>query len=263
MLTRSCLVLLVLSSLANVGRADDPPPCDDSQPAGWGLVDFDLNPTHPQLPGLSGHLFGSGIGFAERVGIGYEVANGFGIRGQFWGFDEDSITSAEGPAKMTASLFDLDLYRRFVWSGTELVIGGSPRDANLAFGYLREPSIFRFYSGYTHFSALGASGFTELRQTIGAWADSEINLVGKGRLSVVEGDWLDPVHVLGNSTNNDTMTILETSLGLEFRHRMLSNKIWYVAAAPEFQQWTSDHVTETLGGSLGFLGADIRCGINW
>jgi hypothetical protein len=220
-------------------------------PTGHCYASVDVIPTQLRLTGR----WDGQSGFAQRVKTGYEGTNGFGVRGQWWGFENEGGDSG-APMKDTGDLIDLDLYKAFCLDTTRFVVGAGPRYATFSLGIGNLGADSRF-------SGEGMDVFAEARHPTKLGDFGEFAVVARARSSLVMGNWNDNTNVLVHPTSDETISILELSAGVELREKLWSDSSWFVAVTPEIQRWDSAWMTHNLNSSIGVLGLDLSTGIVW
>jgi hypothetical protein len=217
-----------------------------SRPASCYFADVDLIPA--QLRILNGNI-GEANGFAGRLKLGYEGENGFGIRALWWGYDGNSERNI---ITETSNEVDLDVFQSFDLAATRLTVGAGIRYATFEMSA---------WYGDGRFTGEGASVFAEMNHPTPIGSYGELALTGRTRMSLLAGDWDSVNNSFVVGANDDTIAILEASLGVEFRRRICSDACWYVGVAPEIQRW--DGGTFDRIGTLGFLGVGMETGVTW
>jgi hypothetical protein len=225
--------------------------------SGRWLVGIDLIPTQFHFAASDLGLGPDTDGMAVRLNVAYEHAAGFGIRGRLWGFGQDAPSPDTEFIEVAASMYNFDVYKRLTTGDGNLVLGvgsvGSVLQLELPDGTrsrLRGNGLGLFADGYypaVHFQK------------------SELGVIGRGRMSLVDGEWTDSTGEIVPPTDHDTLTMLEVAFGLEFRRRFgrLEDKYWYIGVAHEIQRWDSAWMTRFTGSSAGFDGLNINVGLAW
>jgi hypothetical protein len=235
--------------------ADSPYMCGEPRSGDW-MFEVEIGPSSLHLAGPDfGKFDRSGVSTA--LNIGYEWATGYGIRAQLWGFGQ-SVDDARDDVEVGAATFDLDLYKKIYVDYTELVVGAGSRGAELNFRSTADDTHSKFAGG-------GLNVFAEWYHPISVGQCYEIAFIGLGRMSLLQGEWRDTTGTLVDNTNDDMMTILEGSFGLEYRRRFgrLQDKYWYISVSPDIQQWQSQWMTANVGSSAGFVATNINFGVAW
>jgi hypothetical protein len=120
---------------------------------------------------------------APRAFLGWESANGLGIRGRFWKFENGGLIDPEyewsRTWRMDATRFDADVYRRFQFNRGSIAAG-----ANLATVDLSTDGFFPKNSNY---EAVGLGVFAEGRHTLYESDRVACALIGRGRWSQLMG----------------------------------------------------------------------------
>jgi hypothetical protein len=209
------------------------------------------------------HLAGPEFGRYDHHGdtftmnLGYEMDTGYGIRGEFWGF-APTAEETRVDVDANASTFDVDLYKRFTINYSSLTVGVGGRGANLDF---RETATDR----HSQFNGGGLNIFGAWDHPLYIGQKQDISFVGLGRMSILQGEWRDNTGDLVADTNDDMMTILEVSYGIEFRRRFGQNldKFCFFDVMVDVQDWQSSWMTANVGSSAGFYGVNFSAGVSW
>jgi len=193
---------------------------------------------------------------ALRLILGYEDPQGIGIRARFWGLSQEAEVPADD-VELSMGKFDLDLYKRFWLDGGELALGVGPSSGSLEFQLSDDT--------HSEFTGAGATMFLDGYYGLMQFEKSELGAVGRGRYSILLGDWRDTTGVLIPPTDNDTLSVVELAWGLEYRRRFGSceDHSWFVGVLAEYQRWQSDWMARFASSSLGVSGVNIYTGINW
>jgi len=232
------------------------PPCRTSS---WSMatevIPTDSYVVHPDF----GSWPDEDSGFSMRLIAGYEDPRGLGVRGRFWGLEQDVEAYSED-VEMRASAYDIDLYKRFFLEDSELVLGGGASGRSLKFS--------QEGNGYSKFRGNGLSMFVEGFVPLLEFPKSQLGQVGRARVSLTTGNWddtTDPSNNIIPGTDHDSLTVKEFAWGLEYRRRFgeLDDHSWYVAVMAEHQNWQSGWMENFLGSSVSFTGVNISTGISW
>lgn len=233
-----------------------------------------------------------------RITLGWESNSGNGVRGRLWGYEAETEMFVYEPAfaggfatmrgfdfrgaspadsgmqgyfLRTGSL-DVDFYKRFAREQTSLVLGAGLKSAAL------QVEIPGLTENTAYGTGLGL--FSDVRHVLYQTGQSELSLVGSGRVGFLTGEWRNettetfvsaapssPGDPGGLSTTTETtttvvdddadMVISEASLGVEWR-RNLGWSVLTLRAQYETQLWNTD-VTD----DLTFNGGAVKAGLAW
>jgi hypothetical protein len=198
-------------------------------------------------------------GTAVRINLGYERADGFGVRFQLWGFGQGD--GEFGNVDVGAARLNAEFYRRFFLDSTELALGVGGTTNNLRFTILTDASNDPEF----HFSGGGLTIFGEAFHPFLAYKRSDFGLVGRGRVSLLAGEWESINGMTFPETNHDSMMISELAFGVEYRRyfgREL-DRYWHIATLAEIQRWDSPWMGEFLASDVSFTGLNINFGVAW
>jgi hypothetical protein len=194
----------------------------------------------------------SGLG----VGIifGHEGPNNFGTRGRIWVYVKTADMVVDD-VLLGAGTFSLDLYKRLFWEDTEIVLGAGPSSGVLDFELGNDTS--------SEFSGGGITGFLEAWHLLHRFGKLDVGGVGRGRLTLLRGNWTDTTGFVVPATSGDTMNVVEIAFGLEIRRRFgaCEDKYWYATLLVDRQNWTSMWMSEFTGTSVGLGGLSINLGL--
>jgi hypothetical protein len=243
------------------------PPCSDStcchdiccdeacQPSYWKF-DVGVGPTQLHLTDSAFGRWPNDTGTSAELDIAYENPRGYGIRGSLWTFGQNA-SPTQTDVQVTASSVNLDFYKRFWGEDGDLAVGISSGGAALNFR-LPNDRESRFVGGGI---GLFSDGFFNLVR----FEKSDLGLVGRGRVTLLEGDWSDNTGSVVNDTDHDSMMITELGTGLEYRRRFgrSEDKYWRLAVLTEFQRWDSEWMGNYLGSAATFSGLNVELGVAW
>jgi hypothetical protein len=208
-------------------------------------------------------------GLAIRFLFGFENPTGFGVRGRLGSFVQViGISSASRPTweefALIAGNFNFEAYKRFFIEDTELVVGAGPAAGDVTFELTFEEPAGRVIQE-SEFKGGGVSGFVEGWHPFLRYNRIDLGLVGRGRLTLLTGDWRDNTGFFFPATNNDSMQVFELAWGLELRRRFGANedKYWFFALLFERQTRESAWLTRVAATSLGFSGVNLAFGLMW
>ena len=244
------------------GPVDNGQPADQSpywygvpRPGNW-TFDAEIEPSVLRLAGPQFGRFNH-WGTTIDLALGYEWATGYGFKADFRGFFQ-GVNESHNDTDTTASTFDLDIYKRIFVDYTELVVGAGSSAGDIDFRLTANDKQSEFRGG-------GLNVYGEWHHPIRIGDRYEIAFIGLARMSLLQGEWRDKTGLLVPDTNDDMMTILEGSFGLEYRRRFGSfgEKYWYINVSPDFQQWQSSWMTANVGSSVGITGTSINFGVSW
>jgi hypothetical protein len=230
-----------------------------------------------------------------RLSIGWESADGFGIRGRGWGFtngaDDEGAPSPSSSSNyytyssisseeitFSGGRFDLDFYQRLELQRGFLSFGASLTAAELKLderytvtqsGYYYQYANYPYYdyhpvpytTSYEGGGLLRNRGFGLGLLVEGAHRFHETefdvwSIFGRGRLAYLVGQWEDEE---GGSVweGDGNMTIGEAALGLEYRRKFTRADV-FAQCAFEVQSW------DVSGASrVNFTGVTTGVGVTW
>jgi hypothetical protein len=238
--------------------AGEDPICPDLtyRTSAWNFA-LDLIPTrsHFTEDEFGGWPEDSNLGV--RFELGYEDARGVGMRARLWVFAQDVSTPAI-PFDFGAGTLSWDFYKRLFIDDSELVVGGGPVAGVMLFD-------FSLLDEETQFSGGGVTVFAEGFVPTLRFKKTDIGMVFRARLSLLEGEWDETVVPFIMETEHETFEVWEAAWGLELRHRFgwRQDKHFYVRLVPEFQRWDSSWLGAFTGSAVAFVGTDITLGLAW
>lgn len=264
-------------------------------------ADVELVAFRPEFGGIDFTEDGEDVYYVTpRITLGWESKSGYGIRGRLWGYEAKAEQPtfeplfAGGFATMrgfdfrgaspvdttgtrdhflrTGSL-DVDFYKRFDREQTSLIVGAGLKSAALQ---TEVPNLFEN-------TALGAGLglFSDARHVLYRTEQSELSVVGSGRVGFLTGEWRnksssgiltqpgfpedEPSSPSSNASGTRTtveekdadMVISEASLGLEWQ-RNLGWSVLTLRAQYETQLWNTD-----VSDDLTFNGGAVKAGLAW
>jgi hypothetical protein len=215
---------------------------------GWfGSVELTiLRPHYDDLP-----IADRNTSVGPRLTLGWESDRGFGLRGRFWGLENDSTLL--GPMGLTANYamdafrFDMDFYREFDFRGSSLTAGASISAAVL------EVDIES--TGASQEDGGGVGLFLEGRHLLSRTPESEWSLLARGRWAGLVGNWEDPNSSSFATRGDSNVSIIEAGLGWEYKRKFDSCSL-VLQHAIELQTWDASYMQDmSLFGqtvSMGF-----------
>jgi hypothetical protein len=218
-------------------------------------VELGIIPTKPFI--ASGLIQGwPDHGFATRLSVGYENANGYGTRFRLWSYGQQANTSI-GRIDLLVDTISIDFYKRLFLESTEVVVGGGLMSAGMNFKLAN--------GNQSDFPGTGGSTFVELWHPFFRRAKLDIGFAARGRMGIAPGHWTDDTGLVVPRTRHDTVTVMETAWGFEMRRRfgVLQDKYWYLAFLMDYQSLESPWLTVFTGTSASFQGANITWGLAW
>lgn len=186
--------------------------------------------------------------FAPRFIIGYEGANGLGVRVRYWFFDQDFALDGVAPTfGVDMDALDLEATTRTEFGEWDLQFAGGAR-------YGREEMS---YNGLlARFEGVGLTVAAEVTRPIysGNWS-----LLGNFRGSLLYGDILDTGLILGAgtfTTDDEMMQIWELQLGVQYAREMSAGQV-AVQFLWETQHWENAWLSAWMS-DLGFSGPTLK-----
>jgi hypothetical protein len=190
---------------------------------------------------------------APRLTLGWESPRGVGIRSRFWWRDDsfnilsDAQIPPDAEVEFDSSRFDFDVYRRFMFDGSSISVGGGLAVARM--GWELEELRIRD-------AGAGLNFFVEGRHELIRTPNSTFGLVGRGRWASLVGEWRGQ-DMPGRDQGDSTMEIFEAGFGWDYV-RQLQSCDFFFQHILEAQRWDS-----TLVGDVGFFGQSVAVGVRW
>jgi hypothetical protein len=207
-----------------------------------------------------------GLGRNDPLSVGLRGAEGLGVRGRLGVFAQgfninDPLRLWLDELVLFTSTFNLDLYRRFFLNETEIVLGVGPAAGGLGFDLIHDDSTTQ----ESHFFGLGISGFVEGWHPLWRLERADIGLVGRGRLTLLTGDWADDTEFIIPDTTEDSVTVFELAWGFEMRRPFGQNldRYWFANWMFEHQTHTSPWIGEFADTSVALTGINLNFGVAW
>lgn len=223
-----------------------------------------------------------------RISLGWESANGFGIRGRAWGFDTTvdvegqplsssnydyfyyySSQIAEHQLDFRGGKFDLDFYKRITHQTGDFAFGATVTAAQLSLSdqYLVNPYSYAMYNRPLYIASYYSGSKVRNRGGgLGLLAEGShrffetpvdaLAVVARGRIAYLIGRWEDSSYY-SLPAGDGNMAIGEAALGLEYR-RKLGRADLIAQCLFEVQSWDVSHV-----GRVNFAGVTPGIGLNW
>lgn len=231
------------------------PPTDSVRTSSWTAA-FEVIPSETFLTDGQFGRWDDNNAVPIRIVLGYEDANGVGIRGRFWGLSQDVSPPADD-ITLNMSTGSLDLYKRIYFEATDVAFGGGPAGGGVEF-VLSDDTHSRFEGG-------GITMFVDGYYTLSEFTKSEIGAIARARYTMLIGDWRDTTGIVVPRTDGDTMSVVELAWGLEYRRRFgpCEDHHWFVGWLIEYQRWQSDWMSNLAGTQIGVAGCNIYTGIAW
>jgi hypothetical protein len=188
-----------------------------------------------------------------RLTLGWESDRGLGLRGRFWGLENDSTLL--GPLGVTANYamdafrFDMDFYREFDFRGSSVTVGASISSAVL------EVDIDS--TGVAQEDGGGVGLFLEGRHLLSRSPDSEWSLLARGRWAGLVGNWEDPNSASFATSGDSNMGIVEAGLGWEYKRKFDVCSL-VLQHAIELQTWDASYMQD-----VSFLGQTVSLGFDF
>jgi hypothetical protein len=217
---------------------------------GWfGSVELTIfRPYHNDLP-----VADRNDSVGPRLSLGWESDRGFGLRGRFWGMENESDMLGPGGATAPLTLqtfrFDMDFYREFDFRGSSIILGASITAAELEGEF--------DFTGPVEDAGGGVGLFVEGRHLLTHSSDSEWAALARGRWAGLVGTWEDP-NSSGFVTSGDSnMQIVEAGLGWEYKRRFDGCSL-VLQHLIELQTWDTSYVAD-----LSFFGQSLSVGFDF
>jgi len=228
-----------------------------------------------------------------RLSLGWESAEGFGIRGRAWWFE--TTVNAEGQPlssniydysyyyasqigaheiDFSGGKFDLDFYKRITHRTGDFAFGASVTAAGLTLGdrylmnsysnsytpgvYNRPLYLTTYESGSKVRNRGGGLGLlAEGSHRFYETSLHALSVLARGRVAYLIGEWEDSANSSLREGGDGNMTIGEAALGLEYR-RNLGRADLFAQCLFEVQSWDVSQV-----GRVNFAGVTPGIGLNW
>jgi hypothetical protein len=215
----------------------------------FGTVELTLlRPYHNDLPVANRHL-----SVGPRLTLGWESDRGFGLRGRFWGMENES--DLLGPGGLTAEMrlqtfrFDMDFYREFDFRGSSIIVGASVSAAEI------EGEIDG--TGPVQDDGGGVGLFVEGRHLLTRSRESEWAVLARGRWAGLVGTWEDPNSPLFTTSGDSNMQIVEAGFGWEYKRKFESCSLVFQHQI-ELQTWDASYV-----GEVSLFGQSLTAGFTY
>ena len=281
------LVAALVSPLLIAGglRADDAdlggvdPVCCESPTSNW-YVGLDVAVLKPHMGSLGVSIAGTDVDLtprhdftvAPRVWLGWENAEGLGVRARYFTFDADAAQPFPGPiqigpvvleglgSELAAQTFDLEATQRGCLGNLQFQLGGGFRYAKMETGLSVLGTAFRtpFIGGIgMDFEGVGPTVAIDVRRPFGCRG---LALVGGARSSWMYGETdfhgtgIVAGFPLSVYAEDHMMQINELSLGVEWSRCLANGGKVSAAALWEAQAWEWAPVAGLIHQDIGLTG---------
>ena len=202
----------------------------------------------PSIPGPISDMTPDGF-VAPRGTIGWESSRNLGVRARFWGANGDTYQSfggGGGPIDLDVqpTRFDFDVYRRFLFDDSSLLVGGGVTAAEMEFDVGDYASL--------RDRGAGVQFFVEGRHRLTRSSVAETTLFARGRWAALTGEWESPLNGLGEGDSH--IDILEAAFGVEWRRQFKTADL-ILQVSMESQSWDA-----TYTGNVDFIGSVFSIG---
>lgn len=210
--------------------------------------------------GTPGRMLHSSYQTGVRYLLGYTNDTGFGVRGSFWSFNQNSpyvppYAPAEFGISVQAADAELTLAQPLrYWN---LGITGGVRYGKLQYS---DPGLAVYNPGMVAFEGIGPTASFSGRRNLG---NSGFSLFGKVRGSMLVGDIRTHallVNTAAGTIEDEVMTILENQLGLAWNYNLTSQMQLEVRTAWESQYWMNSTLASDyygVGSNLALMGPTL------
>ncbi len=186
---------------------------------------------------------------APRGTIGWESSRNLGVRGRFWGADADTnlYVGGSGPLGLDVqpTRIDFDVYRRFLFDDSSLIVGGGVTAAEMEIEIADMVSF--------HDRGAGVQFFVEGRHRLTRSSVADTTLFARGRWAGLTGEWESPLNSTGEGDSH--IDILEAAIGVEWRRRFQAADL-ILQLSMESQSWDATYTerVDFIGSvfSIGF-----------
>jgi hypothetical protein len=185
-----------------------------------------------------------------RVVVGWEGYNGFGVRGRFWGLENDAKLNLLGlpvDLQTEAARLDLEFYREFDFNRSTITVGASITAAELGMrlDQITSPAEER---------GAGVGLFVEGQYEITKNHDSTWSLLTRGHWAGLVGEWEDPDNSASDSGDSN-LRIGEVALGWQYRHEFDASTLVFQHML-EMQVWNPSYLED-----VSFFGQSVSLGL--
>lgn len=186
---------------------------------------------------------------APRVYLGHELASGLGIRATYFHFDDRGNPSQLGiTTGLELQSFDLEATNRTKFFGTELLVSGGVRYAQLQQDY-QQTLVWES-------EGVGLTMSAQLTRDIGR---TNLDLFAGGRGSILMTDNEIGIPGLLVLTNDEsTMKIWEGRIGVRHNFAFSNGANLISEVAMETQNWDSAAIAGIIGNDISLIGPAFR-----
>lgn len=192
---------------------------------------------------------------SPRFIIGYENCNGLGGRIRYWNYDHaTAIETEDNVIAFDMNIVDIEATQRFQGCRSDVVLAGGVRLGNWESTDDDEDTVDN--------DLLGLTMAADMRSQLARGCNSELNLVGGGRMSLLGGDWDgNRNHDFIDTERDDNIFVWELYAGVEYGV-CYYNSYLFTRLAYEVQMWHSA-IVDSSGDldTLGFVGPAWTTGI--
>lgn len=185
---------------------------------------------------------------APRGTVGWESSRNLGVRGRFWGADADTdlYVGGSGPIGLDVqpTRIDFDVYRRFLFDDSSVIVGGGVTAAEMEFEIADMVSF--------HDRGAGVQFFVEGRHRLTRSSVADTTLFARGRWAGLTGEWESPLNSTGEGDSH--MDILEAAIGVEWRRRFTTADL-ILQFSMESQSWDATYTEK-----VDFIGSVFSIG---
>ncbi|TWT47483.1 Lpg1974 family pore-forming outer membrane protein [Botrimarina hoheduenensis] len=220
--------------------------------------------------------YDGGLQGGVRFVLGKENCDGFGVRFQYFHFDNDvdyrgnwenGISEIfDGRSRVDVHAIDIEATQRATFRSWDLVVGGGLRQGSVALSqggglFAGIGSFYGLPSG-VDFDGVGPTFSISAERPLGC---TNVSLVGRARTSLLFGD-IDILPTFGGGSqalltiNDEFVQVTEFQFGLNYDRALSHAKTLTVGVFWEAQRWDSD--TNFLG-DLALHGLSIQSGLSF
>jgi hypothetical protein len=185
---------------------------------------------------------------SPRFIVGYENCNGLGGRVRYWLYDHATgIEDTDDAIAFDMNVIDIEATQRYQGCRSDVVLAGGVRFGSWESTDDDDDTVDNDFIGLTMAA--------DMRSQFARGCNSELNLVGGGRMSLLGGDWEgNDGHDFIDTDRDDNIFVWELYAGVEYGV-CYYNSYLFTRLAYEIQMWHSAIVDKSNNlDTLGFVG---------